>query len=101
VTFPEDPLNPTEEWANQVLADHAGDPVIEELTSTIDALEPDRQALLVALMWVGRGDYGVDEWDEAVAEARDQWNGRTTEYLIGTPLAADYLSAGLEQFDTA
>jgi hypothetical protein len=101
VTFPEDPLSPTEEWANQVLADHAGDPVIEELTSTIDALEPDQQALLVALMWVGRGDYSLDEWDEAVAEARDQWNGRTAEYLIGTPLAADYLSEGLDQFDTA
>ncbi len=101
VTFPEDSMSPTEDWAMQTLADHADDPVLLELASTVDSLEPDQQALLVALMWVGRGDYGVDEWEEAVAEARGQWNGRTAEYLIGTPLAADYLSAGLEQFDTA
>ncbi|MBX3703522.1 MAG: DUF3775 domain-containing protein [Steroidobacteraceae bacterium] len=99
VTFPEDPMSPTEDWAMQTLADHADDPVLLELSSTVESLEPDQQTLLVALMWVGRGDYGVDEWDEAVAEARAHWNGRTAEYLIGTPLAADYLSAGLEQFD--
>jgi hypothetical protein len=101
VTFPEDPLSPTEDWAMQVLADHADDPVVQELTSTIDSLEPDEQVKLVALMWVGRGDYSLEEWDEAVADARDQWNGRTAEYLIGTPLVADYLGAGLEQFDAA
>jgi hypothetical protein len=86
VTFPEeDPLSPAEDWAMQVLADHADDPVVQELTSTVDALEPDQQAKLVALMWLGRGDYSLDEWSEAVAQAQDEWNGRTAEYLIGTP----------------
>jgi len=99
VTFPEESTGSAEDWAMQTLADHADDPVLQEFASTVDALEPDQQALLVALMWVGRGDFGVDEWDEAVAEARAHWNGRTAEYLIGTPLAADYLTAGLEQFD--
>jgi hypothetical protein len=101
VTFPEDLMSPTEDWAMQVLADHADDPVVLELTSTIDSLEPEQQVALVALMWVGRGDYAVTEWDEALAQARDRWNGRTAEYLIGTPLVADYLGAGLEQFDAA
>jgi hypothetical protein len=47
-----------------------------------------------------RGDYSLEEWDEAVAQAADEWNGRTADYLAGTPLVADYLSAGLEQFET-
>ena len=101
VTFPEDPMSPTEDWAMQVLADHAEDPVVQELSSTIDSLAPEQQAKLVALMWLGRGDYSIGEWEEALADARDQWNGRTAEYLIGTPLVADYLGAGLEQFETA
>lgn len=101
VTFPEDPMSPTEDWAIQTLAAHADDPVLVELASTVESLELDEQAMLVALMWVGRGDYGVDEWDEALAEARAHWNGRTAEYLIGTPQVADYLSEGLEQFDAA
>jgi hypothetical protein len=98
VTFPEDPLSPNEDWAMQVLADHADDPVVEELTGTIESLEPDEQARLVALMWLGRGDYSLEEWEEAVAQARNEWNGRTAEYLIGTPLVADYLAGGLDLF---
>jgi hypothetical protein len=101
VTFPEDmPLSPSEDWAMQVLADHADDPVVQELHAAVDSLEREEQVRLVALMWLGRGDYSLDEWDEAVAQAEDEWNGRTADYLVGTPLVADYLSAGLEQFET-
>jgi hypothetical protein len=97
VTFPEEPLSPSDDWAQQVLADHADDPVFQELKSTIDDLEPDQQVALVALMWVGRGDYSLDEWEEALEHARESWNERTAEYLIGTPLLSDYLTEGLDQ----
>ena len=55
-----------------------------------------QQVTLVALMWVGRGDYAVEEWDSAIENAQDSWNERTAEYLLGTPLVADYLSEGLD-----
>jgi hypothetical protein len=73
------------------------DPAYAEIRATIEDLEPDQQVDLVSLMWLGRGDYGVDEWDNALADAGDAWNERTADYLIGTPLLAEYLSAGLEQ----
>jgi len=72
------------------------DPSSAEIRSTIEDLEPDQQVELVALMWLGRGDYSADDWDSALAEAGDNWNERTADYLIGTPLLADYLTAGLE-----
>jgi len=50
-------------------------------------------------MWVGRGDYSADEWDNAVESAKDSWNERTAEYLIGTPLVADYLGMAMEALD--
>jgi Protein of unknown function (DUF3775) len=78
-------------------ADALEHPAYQELKTTIDDLEPDQQVALVALMWLGRGDYSVDEWNAALAHARDSWNARTAEYLIGTPLVADYLSQGLEE----
>ena len=56
---------------------------------------------LVALTWLGRGDFGADEWQTAVAQARDSWNERTADYLIGTPLAADYLEEGLDSLGFA
>jgi hypothetical protein len=73
------------------------DPTYAELKATINDLEPDQQISLVGLMWLGRGDYAAEEWHRALKDARDQWNARTAEYLIGTPLLADYLSEGLER----
>jgi hypothetical protein len=90
-------LSPSDDWARQILADHAGDPTYQEIKTTIDDLEPDQQVTLVALMWLGRGDYSSDEWEVAVETAQDSWNERTAEYLLGTPLLADYLSEGLDE----
>ncbi len=98
VTIPEESLSPSDDWGRQALAAHGNDPGVEELRNTIDDLEPDQQVILVALMWVGRGDYALEEWDDALSQARDSWNKRTADYLIGTPMLADYLAEGLDQF---
>ncbi|HUO67070.1 MAG TPA: DUF3775 domain-containing protein [Gammaproteobacteria bacterium] len=73
------------------------DPAYAELKAAINDLEPDQQASLVGLMWLGRGDYAAEDWQRALKDARDGWNTRTAEYLIQTPLLADYLTEGLEQ----
>ena len=72
------------------------DPAYRDFKSTIDDLEPDQQVEVVAMMWLGRGDFSIDEWEQAVQQARDSWNRRTAEYLIGTTLLADYLLEGLQ-----
>lgn len=68
----------------------------EELRELIEDLNIDEAAELVALAWVGRGDYDAAEWAEAVAEARQRGNRRTASYLLGMPMLADYLEEGLE-----
>ena len=95
VVIPEEPSSPTEDWARQVLADHADDLTYREFKAAVDDLEPDQQAALVALMWLGRGDYSEEQWDTAFSEAADGWTPRTAEYLIAKPLVADYLEEGL------
>lgn len=97
VYIPETPYSPADDWARQTLSDHIDDPSYHELLSMIADLEPDQQAELVALMWIGRGDYGEKQWDQAVRHARGEWNTRTNYYVTGTPLAADYLQEGLNQ----
>jgi len=89
--------DPSDDWSRQILADNADDPSVNQLRDAIDDLEPDQQVELVALAWLGRGDFGSDEWDGALEQARDAWNERTADYLIGTPLLADFLEEGLEQ----
>ncbi len=84
----------TESWS-EVPSSGPGDIAYHELESAIQDLEPDQQISLVALMWLGRGDFDLNEWDTALEEARQAFNNRTAEYVIGTPLAADYLEEGL------
>lgn len=98
VVIPEVPGSPSDDWARQVLADHASDTTYQEFKVTIDDLEPDQQQAVVALMWLGRGDYSLDEWQTALDEAADSWNEFTAEYLIAHPLLADYLDEGLAAF---
>ncbi|WP_260293053.1 DUF3775 domain-containing protein [Sedimenticola hydrogenitrophicus] len=98
VVIPEVPDSPSDDWALQVLADHSGDTTFQEFKATIEDLEPDQQQAVVALMWVGRGDFSVAEWPAALEEAADSWNEYTAEYLIAHPLLADYLEEGLAAF---
>ena len=95
VVIPEEYLSPSEDWARQMLADHVDDPTFQEFITTINDLEPDQQAAVVALMWVGRGDYDQDQWNTAYSEAVSASTPRTAEYLLATPLLADFLEEGL------
>lgn len=98
VVIPERVFEPgDEDWAMQVLADHTGDLSYLEVKGIIDDLEPDQQIALVTLMWVGRGDFGLDEWADAYEQASDEHTDRTAEYLLATPLVSDFLEEGLAQ----
>ncbi len=98
VSIPDGPEGPGDDWAGQVLADYADDLSVQELRAVFNDLEPAEQAEVVALMWVGRGDYEADEWVDARSDAKSAWNPRTVDYILATPLAADYLEDGLDAF---
>lgn len=68
-----------------------------ELRALINDLNVDEAAELIALSWLGRGDFDVGEWAEAVAEARERGQGRrAASYLLGMPMLGDWLEEGLE-----
>lgn len=101
VSIPEEPLHAADDWALQVLANHLEDQVYQEFINAVRDLDPDQQANLVALMWIGRGDFETEEWDEALQEAQEESTPYTGEYLISKPLLADYLEAALNQLGYA
>jgi hypothetical protein len=90
--------NQVDEGFREVLATHSDDPVFQELKSFIDGLDIDAQCELVALMWIGRGDFSKDEWDAAIELAQEEHTEHTAEYLLGTPLLPDLLQAGLDAY---
>lgn len=89
--------NPADDLERDGLEDTPGNPAHDELVSAIDTLNDDERIELLALAWLGRGDYGKEEWPAALAEARRIHDQKETEYLLGTPLLADYLEEGLSQ----
>jgi hypothetical protein len=95
---PDSGSNSIDDGQTDVLADKADDPVREELVGAINGLRDDQQMRLVALAWLGRGTFDLDEWSQAVKTARDEHNNRTAEYLLGLPLLGDYLEDGLAMF---
>lgn len=89
--------NPSDDAVPAALQEGAGDLSREELREEIMGLDDDHQCELVALMWIGRGDYSAEDWPEALAMAAERHTGPTAEYLLAHPMVADELAAGLEE----
>jgi hypothetical protein len=103
-TDPDSGSNAADDGMVDVLEDNGRDPVQRELTGFIGALNEDEQLDLVTLTWLGRGEGGVDEWDDLrsrAIETRGQYQDAPTEtvrYLLGEPLLGDLLADGLDAF---
>ena len=80
-----------------VLEDRRDDPTYAEIMGTLEALNEDELSELVAMTWVGRGDYDIDDWEDAKEQARERGTKGTAEYLLGTPLLGDYLENGFNE----
>jgi hypothetical protein len=69
-----------------------------ELSAYIDAMDEDEQCELVALSWIGRGEYAAEEWPSAVAEARARRDRPISQVLLENPMLASHLEYGLAEF---
>jgi hypothetical protein len=96
---PDSGSNPNDDGNADILEDKPGDATREELVGAIRELNEDERAELVALAWLGRGTYDLEEWSEAVSTAKSEHGKRAAEYLIGLPLLGDYLEDGMALFD--
>jgi uncharacterized protein DUF3775 len=100
----EDGSNPADDSEIGVLEDDGNDAVGSEMASFIRALNEDEQIDLVALMWLGREDASIEQWDELrrqAEERRDAYRNprrETAHYLLGEPLLGDLLAEGLGKF---
>ena len=89
--------NPSDDAERDVLEFGADNPTYQELVDAIDSLSDRERIELLALAWLGRGDYAKEEWSEVLEEARRVHDEKETQYLVGTPLLADYLEEGLSE----
>jgi hypothetical protein len=93
-----DASNPIDDGARAVLTDASGHSIRRELVEFIRDLDVDEAAALVALAWIGRGDFEAEEWQNAVAAASERSEGPSWKYLLGMPLLPDHLGDALSAF---
>ena len=86
-----------DEGVLEILDETRNNPTYQELVGSIETLNDDGRDEIVALTWLGRGDFSKEEWQNAVVAAHERHNGREADYLAGTPLLADYLEEGVSQ----
>lgn len=94
---PDPGSNPSDEDMREVLQDYADDATAQELKEAIDDLNEEEQINLVALAWLGRGDYTKDDWPDVLRDAKDARSDHTADYLMGIPVLGDYLEEALSQ----
>ncbi len=87
---------PSELNEGSALEDTLDNPVEEEISDAISYLNDDEKAELIALIWLGRGDFTDAEWTEARNQAEDELTGHETAgYVMGTPLASEFIEEAL------
>lgn len=97
-------LNPPEEGPKVVSSRQLADAFMEELAhpnparrqlrELINGLSSTEQAELMAMMWLGRGDFEPEDWEEMVRKALSDL-GDAADYMIGKGPVAKYLKQGM------
>ncbi|HWG79982.1 MAG TPA: DUF3775 domain-containing protein [Stellaceae bacterium] len=75
------------------------DPRRRAMVAYLGGLDAEEQVNLLALILLGRGDFSLDEWEDALITARDSIEDKSADFLIGDPALPGYLLEGLEAFD--
>ena len=89
--------NPTDDDMRDILEASRDNPTRQELVDALEGLNEDERVELLAMMWLGRGDFTASEWNDALKLARERHDKREAEYLAATPLLANFLEGALSE----
>lgn len=98
-TDPDSGSNPSDDTSVDALEFGPKDDTQRELFSAIRDLNDDELLDLVALIFVGQGDFTLAEWHAARQAAADIGRAKTPRYVTDIPLVSNYLEDGLSQFN--
>jgi hypothetical protein len=94
-----DASNATDDGFSSILTDAGDRSVRKELREFIEALDVDERNALVALTWIGRGDFEASDWRAAVREAGANQEAASASYFLNMPMLPDFLEDALSSFD--
>lgn len=74
------------------------DPTRAQMVEFVGGLNVEEQVDLLALIYLGRGDFALVEWNDALEEARDRIAAGDPDFMIGERALPGYLGEALEAF---
>jgi hypothetical protein len=74
---------------------------LEALKQRVGSLASGARLELMAVMWIGRGDFGAAEWDDAVLQAASTADASVVDYITEQAALHEYLAKGLYQLKLA
>jgi hypothetical protein len=101
LTEPDLDSSPPDTGEPEVLEGNGDSPLAAELRETINDLNDDEVIDVIAMVWVGRGDFTKSEWQSARNLARQRHHRQSADYLMGMPTLGDLLEDGLTQLGHA
>ena len=97
-TDPDSGSNPIDDGSTDVLTAAPDESTEAQIREFIIGLNEDERHDLIALVWIGRGDYEAEEWPTVVRAAQEREATAaqdTASYLLGIPNLPDLLDEGL------
>jgi hypothetical protein len=76
----------------------ADDPTRQQIVEAIAGMNVEEQVDLLALVYLGRGDFELDEWEDALEEARTRIDAGDHDFMIGDEALPAYLGDALDAF---
>jgi len=92
---PDPASNASDDGERGILEDYGSDQTQTELRDAIEQLSDDAAIDLLAMFWVGRGDFVRDEWKQARELAIERTGRPLADYLMGEPNLGDFLEEGI------
>lgn len=90
-----------EDGSSNSLEMNPDDGTQQQIRGVIDGLDIDEQADLIALVWVGRGDFEPAEWMVARRRAAERLPRSVSKFLMGIPDVGDLLEEGMARLEEA
>jgi len=92
---PDPGSNASDDEGRGILEDYASDQTDTELRDALEGLSDDEAIDLVALFWVGRGDFSRAEWAAARAQAAERTGAPVADFLLDKPQLGEFLAEGM------
>jgi hypothetical protein len=96
VLVPETTSSPADTLSLPIVDKLKNSPIYQELYAFISNIELEQKAILLAVIWLGRGEYTHGEWNKALEKAKEYRHELIPEYIITLPDVCVYLKKGLE-----